>query len=227
MVKEQTALTQLKTRKENSNMSKRAVGVLNGNWSGGDRNRKDEYVHNDAREQIEKGQTQYFLEKESEWMGKCAEVEGVDSFMAWYNDGANVPNEKVQASVRIELVKAHYEALKLTHAAAFYWLTVEKQEAENCIQIEGRDGFAEWWNSDAFPQHTTPKERVELIRARIEAFLASDGTTQVQARVRELQQAIIAKKATNISEVVNEMAELGNHLQRAGVEIGGDEGEIR
>lgn len=196
-------------------MSKRAVGVLNGNWKDG------EY----ARQQVNLGQTQYFLEKESEWMGKCAEIEGVDSFMVWYNDGANVPNEKTQASIRIELVKAHYETLRVTHAAAFYWLTVEKQEAENCIQIEGKDGFNEWWNSEAFPQYATPKERVELIRARIEAFLTSDGTTQVQARVRELQQAIITKKATNVSEVRNELAELSNHLQKVGVEISGEEGE--
>lgn len=162
-----------------------------------------------------------WLKVEKDWMNKCAIVEGSESFRAWYEDDTNIPAYG-KASDRVLLLQAHHEALKSTHAAEFYWLKVEDQEAENCIEIEGRAGFSEWWNSVAFP--ASPKERVDLIRARIATFLQSDGTTQVQARVREIQQALIEKKAKNISEVRHELADLQNHLQSAGVEISGEKG---
>lgn len=178
----------------------------------------------DLRERLIEDALRNWTAVEDEWMEKCAEVQGNENFMVWYRDDNNVPPYG-QSRDRVALLQAHYKTLKVTHADAFYWLEVETQEVEKCMQIEGRDGFREWWESDTFPTNTTPKERVELIRARIANFLTNDSTTQVQARVREIQQALIEKKATNISEVTNELAELRNHLQKVGVEISGEEGE--
>jgi hypothetical protein len=201
-------------------VAKRNLGVNNGNWQGGDK--RDKRATGKAAPdptEIEDGQTKFFLEREREWMRMCAEVEGAPAFLAWYDNNDNVP-ARGQASARILLIQAHYEALKVTHADAFYWLGVEKQEAINCIQIEGRESFVAWWNDDAnFPNDPTPKERVEMIRARITAYLNDDGTTQVQARMRELKQALMMKRAVNLKEVTNEMAELGNTIQNVGAEI--------
>ena len=184
------------------------------------------YMAQDLKEELAEDALRNWRTEEVGWMEKCAEVEGMESFSAWWDDENNVPVFG-RPSSRILLLKARYESLKVTHADAFYWLNVERQEARKCMQIEGPEAFCVWWNDDRnFPASTTPKERVELIRARITAFLTDGGTTQVQARARAIQQAIVTGKAANHGEIVNELAEIGNHLQRVGVPMSGEEGEI-
>lgn len=181
------------------------------------------YQTQDLKEQLAEDAMKDWLAEERKWMERCAEVEGLATFQTWYDDDSNVP-AFVRPSVRVSLLTAHYNGLKLTHADAFYWLEVESQEVRKCIQIEGHEGFTQWWNGETFPVNTTPKERVDLIRARITQFLTSAGTVQVQDRVRAIQQAIVENKATNRSEVLNELAELSNHLQQVGIPLSGDEG---